>query len=307
MKTKIILASIVYFGICVLVFEACCKRKCNDVSNPDCENYDPCYGKKVSVDFGFRKPVWNDITDRFFWTKEYERYTDTVIFGNGIDFDYFGDSLPSNKYKWQFEGMTQTFNEKALRNVGFSNYYNLPSNWTDTNYNFTKPLQVSLTVNTAPNQCVSFNDTQVTKTKQITFANKPNWVGRFVGTFSTNPSMIDTIYIGYKGSGGLWYLVNFPFLADSTATWYPFYSNDSATKLYYSLYHADWNLEQFTDNVGGIQTPKFERYKGVRSFYFKSTFLKIENRYPVEFTYQFEKFVGAPIETITFKGEKIFN
>jgi len=31
--------------LCVLTF-GCCKDKCQDPSNPDCENYNPCYGKK---------------------------------------------------------------------------------------------------------------------------------------------------------------------------------------------------------------------------------------------------------------------
>jgi hypothetical protein len=44
MKTKIILSSIVYFGISVLVVNACCKMKFFDATSPDCPNPNPTFG-----------------------------------------------------------------------------------------------------------------------------------------------------------------------------------------------------------------------------------------------------------------------
>lgn len=38
--------------ILIVLFLGACKKKCYDKSNPDCENYDPCYGKTTtSADF----------------------------------------------------------------------------------------------------------------------------------------------------------------------------------------------------------------------------------------------------------------
>jgi hypothetical protein len=39
----------------IILFPGCCKEKCQDYTNPECENYDPCYGKspvKASIKIG---------------------------------------------------------------------------------------------------------------------------------------------------------------------------------------------------------------------------------------------------------------
>ena len=33
-------------SLILLIAQGCCKEKCNDISNPACENYDPCSGKR---------------------------------------------------------------------------------------------------------------------------------------------------------------------------------------------------------------------------------------------------------------------
>ena len=46
---KQIQISLLSFCLCslILIFaQGCCKEKCHDIKNPECENYDPCYGKK---------------------------------------------------------------------------------------------------------------------------------------------------------------------------------------------------------------------------------------------------------------------
>jgi hypothetical protein len=53
MKTKILVAVVVYCMVCVVVFNGCCKKKCNDVTNPACDNYDACTkALKASFEIG---------------------------------------------------------------------------------------------------------------------------------------------------------------------------------------------------------------------------------------------------------------
>ena len=33
------------FSLILIIAQSCCKEKCNDISNPECENYNPCNGK----------------------------------------------------------------------------------------------------------------------------------------------------------------------------------------------------------------------------------------------------------------------
>ena len=44
---------IIYFLATVMLFTLpSCKKKCYEKANPECENFDPCYGKEVvSADF----------------------------------------------------------------------------------------------------------------------------------------------------------------------------------------------------------------------------------------------------------------
>ncbi len=52
---QISLISFSLVSLILIVAQGCCKEKCNDINNPACENYDPCYGKspvKASIKIG---------------------------------------------------------------------------------------------------------------------------------------------------------------------------------------------------------------------------------------------------------------
>lgn len=55
---KQIQISLLSFSLCTLILilaQGCCKEKCHDINNPECENYDPCYSKspvKASIKIG---------------------------------------------------------------------------------------------------------------------------------------------------------------------------------------------------------------------------------------------------------------
>jgi hypothetical protein len=87
-----------------------CKR-CNDPSNPDCKNYDPCYGKTAaSADF--------DIFERNRWkggANWIEVKSDTIIYGAfGV---FRAKQNPDNdiEYNWKIGFMEQEFTEPEVR------------------------------------------------------------------------------------------------------------------------------------------------------------------------------------------------
>ena len=50
------------------LFTTCCKDDCLDPTNPDCDNYDPCYGKTLpSAKFNIEYQNWDSIQDKVVW------------------------------------------------------------------------------------------------------------------------------------------------------------------------------------------------------------------------------------------------
>ena len=101
--------------LCVL--GSCRKKQCHDPKNPECENYDPCYGKKpVTADFIFgettagRNPI-NGV--------DYPMCEDTIFDAGGITSlgDVYGVRLKFNatengaKYNWKLGSETITDRE----------------------------------------------------------------------------------------------------------------------------------------------------------------------------------------------------
>jgi hypothetical protein len=97
-----------------LGMDSCRKKQCHDPQNPECENYNPCYGKKpVTADFifGGLAPI------------NYPDYTicpDTIFMSGGEDrrgLDYgitmgFKALEPNAKYTWKLGA--ETINEKEF-------------------------------------------------------------------------------------------------------------------------------------------------------------------------------------------------
>lgn len=103
-----------------------CDRKCHDAGNPDCENYDPCYGKqRTSAAFKIEENVGE------MWIEG-----DTVEGGNMVRFTALQDA---DSFIWQLGA--ETIYGKSFTRTDFP-----PKTWID----------VSLTVvNKNPSQCFS--------------------------------------------------------------------------------------------------------------------------------------------------------
>lgn len=92
--------SVFFFCLTIIVLfgNYSCKQKCQEPTNPDCENYDPCYGKNVtSAAFKMFETIQVDPSNYGGFFQDYE--TDT-IFGGRVKF-VAEDSSASTEYEWQ--------------------------------------------------------------------------------------------------------------------------------------------------------------------------------------------------------------
>lgn len=121
MKTHIPILSLSL--VALLALGSCKKEKpCQDPSNPDCENYDPCYGKKApSADFiiGQSSPA------PFFEMKPYEFVSNDTMFAPFYRPLTFLAKEENAEYEWELgaETITDKRFTRSFRNAGYGRYY----------------------------------------------------------------------------------------------------------------------------------------------------------------------------------------
>jgi hypothetical protein len=108
--------------LAMLALGACKKEKpCKDPSNPKCENYDPCYGKKApSADF----IIGQSSSDNYFGMKSYEFVSDDTMFAPfywPIDFMAKEEGA---EYEWKLGSETITARrfKRSFSNAGYGRY-----------------------------------------------------------------------------------------------------------------------------------------------------------------------------------------
>jgi hypothetical protein len=177
------------YGVLVMLFAFVlnsCKEDCptcQDPSNPDCENYDPCYGKdtintifKVRPgDRGFGPPEeWCDLIA-----------CDTFN-ASSVLFD-IPDCNPENStYEWQIGSEAETRKGKGFE-VDFSDYLR--------DYGWETWIPITLTVRTPMNECLkSEEETVKTVTRELFFTENRLWIIKegettafYKGYFSDKP------------------------------------------------------------------------------------------------------------------------
>jgi hypothetical protein len=305
MKHKLItiISTTVAFIFIAFVLNSCCKRKyCSDPSNPQCINYDPCYGKKPNAGFKIRQSCWSDFSNE--WnTKaiEYNGFSDTNL-DSKLDLLADFNSIPGTKYSWKFDGMSTLITTKDIKGIDFYSYTsNLNNKLPFWDSFYCKPLGVTLTVTTPPNECVG-NDTIYTQKRYITFAQKCMYFGKFRGYFSTKPTQEVDIVMNNLSTVLTNYLelyINFPYHENDTIKLDNYKFIGSTPSGYSETYQKyDWSID--------ITKPyDLNRLKGILGVSFRGKYNASIARNEVEFTYQYQKTINDPIENITFKGYQL--
>lgn len=95
--SKIATRSIVIFSILTGILFAfnSCKKECNDPSNPECKNYDPCYGKEhTQASFSIL------LSKNTFWDPWPEAPVDSVVLGAYYPVKFTSTASPNSKLTW---------------------------------------------------------------------------------------------------------------------------------------------------------------------------------------------------------------
>jgi hypothetical protein len=158
---------------------------CQDPWNPDCENYDPCFGKdtvntlfKVRRSYGgFPAPGdWCDL-------KSCDTFNSRTV-----HFSIPDGSLESSTYEWQIGSEADARTEKGFE-VDFSDYLR-DNGWE-------RWIPITLSIRTPLQECLTDpNDTLVTVTRELFFTEKTiPWrpLGKYKGYFTNDPNNEVTI------------------------------------------------------------------------------------------------------------------
>jgi hypothetical protein len=172
MKKSILIAVVVYCVVCVVVFSACCKKKCNDVSNPECGNYNPCLAKKVTADF--------NIYERSFYANIDSLWlTDTTV---GWDVVFEPKFKNATSYTWKIGAGTYAKQKLSL------------------SFNSAKDsaiIPITLTVHKKPDlDCYPQDDSIITFTKNLVIDRTNNkYYGKWEGYYTDSPKVKSVIDI----------------------------------------------------------------------------------------------------------------
>jgi hypothetical protein len=198
------------FTILLLVLipflNSCCK-KCQDPSNPDCENYDPCFSEKpVSASFKIFETASGPVS---YW-KDYE--TDTV----GSSYPKFvADIKDAEEYEWIIGAKTYNGKSVSLSFIGVPDKSVIP---------------ITLIVKKKPNKDCNPNDDGVdTVTRNMVIANECKLFSvfekyRFHGSFTDSPK--DTFTMSFYRDTTF---LSYPTVIEPLIKEYRFYERSGVT------------------------------------------------------------------------------
>lgn len=110
------------FLFLALLFTEACKKKCYDKANPDCENYDPCYGKsETKADFIVEENLnpFGKVLDEDVWIQG-----DTVNGSSMSNVVRFTALYPADSFVWTIG--SQKFYSKSVVQYGFPQGRTIP-------------------------------------------------------------------------------------------------------------------------------------------------------------------------------------
>lgn len=171
MDTKFKAMKVILILSLLLLFNSC--QHCNDPTNPDCGNYNPCYGASNVADF--------ECTEYFDANNDLNVKCDTLVFGTTSCL--FNSKMEYFSYDWQIGSDTNHRYGKTFT-INFNKSFG--------------SIPVTLIGKRAPNpKCIPNDDGVDTFTKPITIV---DWkasplIGKFSGSLVSNPTQIFTIEI----------------------------------------------------------------------------------------------------------------
>jgi hypothetical protein len=295
------------FICCVIAIAFFSSCKCDDPSNPDCNNYDPFYGKsKPTADFTIRQSMrplgWEDKPENI------AEFCDTI--GGGQTGVLFTAKEENAKYQWTIGEDERKFTTKEVA-LNFAEYLK------DSN-NYERMIPIKLKIIKVPMSPFDSKDSIYELTRYLVFKPVFLWNGNFEGTFSNEVGKTRKIKIDPYNIINWWVppgtfggqpdpvkvdgygFYGFPQTDTLKVTYRKI--NDSKTLPCFSSYKQwHWNLsneDKYADP--GIQAVT----SGLLSFYAQAEFSK-DGKHSIFITYTYRKEFKGKEETFTFKGHRI--
>jgi hypothetical protein len=186
---------------------------CDDPTNPECENYDPCWGKDTINTFFKVRPGDNGF-------KPPEEWCDLVACdtfnASSVRFDMPDGNPDNSTYEWQIGSEAETRTEKGFE-VDFSDYLRTNS-WETW-------IPITLTIRTPINDCLKSEDETIKTVTRNLFFTENQIAGLFtgftnkeevyIGTLNDNPnpkiSLIQQVSGDFRGySAPLYLMIGLP-------------------------------------------------------------------------------------------------
>jgi hypothetical protein len=156
--------------------------KCYDETNPECENYDPCHGKREINTFFKVRPGDRGFKPPGEWCKLIPCDTFNA---SSVRFDAPDGNPENSTYTWQIGSEAEPRTGKSFE-IDFSDY--LDENGWET------WIPITLTIRTPMNECLrSEEETEKTVTRDLFFTNT------LMGFF-TNLLNNEKVYLGYANN-----------------------------------------------------------------------------------------------------------
>lgn len=175
-RLKTIQTVFLAFGL-ALIFSSCDPdddNTCCDPTNPECENYDPCWNVIPTADFRMRgTSVGFPVSENLL-----AEWCDT-IYKSGVEFK--ANMQNAVEYRW-YIGSESTPRSGSGFKLGFQSYLeDTLQNLNPDNQDYFLPLQITLEVRNDPGQCVTPQDTLISHTRYLVFTRKTLVIGTFRG------------------------------------------------------------------------------------------------------------------------------
>lgn len=170
-----------------LVLNSCKEDECPcvDETNPECDNYDPCFGKDTINTFFKVRRSYGGFPPPGDWC---ELIPSDTFNGSTIHFSIPDGGLGNQSYEWQIGSEAETRKGEAFE-VDFSDY--LRNNGWET------WIPITLSIRTPLNECLADpKDTLVTVTRELFFSEQTiPWrpLGKYKGYFTHEPENEVTI------------------------------------------------------------------------------------------------------------------
>ncbi len=257
---------------------------CNDPTDMDCANYDPCHDRKTPVSADFEVRHINYDESRIY-------YGDTFPAGCIMRFVAL-DTMPGTTYSWEVGNPQNTSADRSYR-LSFA---------CDLTLNQTLPVQL-ITERSIDNECMLPEDQRDTVVRNIRFVPRSQFLywGHWQGALESKPNEVYTIELGYQ---------EVPACISPDTIFVRNIKNDGDCKRQLKNGFFGYRAAWFEDTPGyragdGCSLPPGFTATGLRDVHIQVGEASDSIRIQFKYIADTQSGVGQLIENLVFKGKRV--